>query len=40
MNEIIVRKVHDFINKIKSRKKFNIVKSRKFRFDDRQKFEY
>ncbi len=40
MNEIVVRKVHDLINKIRSRKRFDIVKSRKSRFDDRQKFEY
>ncbi len=40
MNQIVVRKVHDFINKIRSREKFDIVKSRKSRFDDRQKFEY
>ncbi len=40
MNEIAAFKIHDLINKIKSRKKFDIVKSRKSRFDDRQKFEY
>ncbi len=40
MNEIVVRRIHDFINKIRSRKRFDVVKSRKFRFDDRQKFEY
>jgi hypothetical protein len=40
MNEIVVRKIYDLINKIKSRKKFDIVKSRKSRFDDRQKLEY
>ncbi len=40
MNEIVARKIHDLINKIRFRKKFDIVKSRKFRFDDRQKFEY
>ncbi len=40
MNEIAVRRIHDLINKIRSRKRFDIVKSRKSRFDDRQKFEY
>ncbi len=35
MNEIVVRKIHDLINKIKSREKFDIVESRKSRFDDR-----
>jgi hypothetical protein len=33
-------KIHDFINEIKSRKKFNIVKSKKSRFNDRQKLKY
>jgi hypothetical protein len=40
MNEIAIRKIHDFINKIKSREIFDIVKSKKSRFDDHQKFEY
>jgi hypothetical protein len=40
MNEIAARRVHDLVNKIKSRKRFDIVESRKSRFDDCQKFEY
>ncbi len=40
MNEIAARRIHDLINKIRSRERFDIVESRKSRFDDRQKFEY
>jgi hypothetical protein len=40
MNEIVVRKIHDLINKIRSQEKFDIVKSKKSHFDDRSKFEY
>jgi hypothetical protein len=40
INEIIACRVHDLINKIRSREKFDIVKTRKSPFDDRHKFEY
>lgn len=40
MNEIVVYKIHDLVNKFKSREKVDIAIKKKLRFDDRQKIKY